>query len=371
MSDEKKPVSPAAFISERIKQFGVLGSNNRLPDEDRGPKPLPAPTFEFTKGNHFRFGFDGAEFNRRLHGSSTYWVDYGKASRAPEGFHLELRRAITEIFQKHGKMTITNSGNHTSRAVIFEAKRLGVPFEQITVQIEGYGVPYHDKTVPHRVVKVSWNDFAEFSRTFSKTAGCSDPWLALEAYHGHVSELPHIYCNTKITFVHMNYDHVRDEVVGPPVWCVADHEQSTGINRWLLATNKVGIPQIMFWSPELLVAQVTAEPWRDRMRRASLDPPQLSPLEVRWNTYVLFKTAYPKLGMAATGESARNDKTLLQPMEMLMRSLRRANMGYSTMHYFPLHRFMERLGASANLLNFGPSAKLGPAAKIDFGGVNG
>jgi hypothetical protein len=349
-----QPSAAATFVGERIKEYGLLGANSRVPGEGR--KPLPKLTYEFSQRNHFRFGFDGVEFNRRPSPSACYWVEYGQPSRPAKTFQVELRQALAEICARYGKVGITNSGNSVSRAIIWEAKEMGLPVETVTLEIEGHRVPDHDKRLPHRQHKVSWDRFTEFARSFAETAGCPDAWLALEAFHGQVSSLPHVYCNTRLSVAHSNYDYIKGEIVGPPVWTLSDHEQSTGINRWLLASNLVGVPQVLCWSPELLVAQLTTRTFRDRIRRASVDPPTLAPTEMRWNTFALFKTTYPNLVMAATIEKARNDKGLTQKMDQLQGVLLRAHLGCNRIHHYPLDRFMKHMGIKPDFFDVGVPA---------------
>jgi hypothetical protein len=359
-------VDPAVFLAERIGEYGIMGTNNRVPNSSH--VPLPPPTYEFTKASHFRFGYDDGEWNRRPNDSALYWVDFGTSRRPPESFKEELRRALSEVFERHGKVTISNSGNFLSRALVHEAKSLGADFEQVTVEVEGFGVPEHDRSAPHRVAKVSLADFADFAERFSKLADTSDPWLAFEAYHGEVSTRPHLYTVARTHLVHANFDGHATRVVGPPIWTVSDHEQATGINRWLLATQKVGIPQILFWSPELLVSQLASPTWRERMRRASLDPPELAPGDVRWNAFALMKATYPDVTMAATGDAARGSKRLTEPFSRIQPRL--AKYGHNATHFFALHRFLERLGAKPDLFDLGRAAKDGPPGKVYFGDVH-
>ncbi len=121
-------MSTKTFIDQKIAEFGILGSNNRVTESTRW-EPIPALTYELTKANHFRFGFDGAEFNARTSSSALYWVDYGRATRAHGGFISELRRALSEAHETHGPLSVTNSGSAISKVIICTAREMRVPIE--------------------------------------------------------------------------------------------------------------------------------------------------------------------------------------------------------------------------------------------------
>jgi hypothetical protein len=337
----------ATFIKERIAEFGLLGVNNRVPD-DLERAPLPAIGCQFTKDNHFRFGFDDGEFNSRTCASSTYWAEYGRPSRDHRGFIPELCRALAEVHEIHGALGVTNSGNFTNRAVLAAAKQMGLRVEQVTVEIEGHSVPAQDPEMHHCRYVVTWDGLVEFAETFARVAGCADPWIALEAYHGHVSSTPHIYSSARLHLVNHSYDRARKDIIGPAVWTIAEYEQATSIDRWLLAERRSGIPRIMFWSPELIAAQLDSATWRDRIRRASAWPPELEPGNIRLSAYALCRQAFPNVRMARSAEEARNDAALNQKMAQLRLHLSRTNPGCNTTHHLPLHRVLARLRLAYN-----------------------
>jgi hypothetical protein len=346
---------PAAFISQNIERFGLLGANNVVPDEEER-EPLPPCTCEFTKGNHFRFGFDGREFNRRKFPAAKYWAEYGRPSRPHDGFLAEFTRAMSEIEDLYGPVSVSNSGNGLGRTVIAAAKDLGMSIEQITVGITGYPTPPHDEAIPNRHYQITWDEFAEFAVEFCHVAGCSEPWIALEAYHGHVSDRPHIYPVTalsllsfgrKTSFIHNN--SLSDEdIVGPPNWSYIDLEPITAINRWLLACGRKGIAQILRWSPELIAAQFDAEAFRSWLRQAS-NPPPPSVDAAEWRAKLgsmrsVVQEAYPNLDMRSRSLATSEDPELNGKIQELQRRLRRANPGCLGWQCYPLHRFIERLG---------------------------
>jgi hypothetical protein len=308
----------------------VAGTKGRGGDRQLLRSRLPV---EFTRGQHFRFGYDDDAFCRRPSPSATYWVAFGRPARPSNAFRRELRQSLSDIFGRHGNMTLTNAGGPVSRAVIWEAKEMGLPIEVLTVEIEGHGFPSHNKAVPHRHHKITWEAFAAFAREFAETADCPDAWLALDAYHGVVSDRPHIHGGYGIRFFPDDFD-------ASPAWTVANDELSTGLHRWCIATERVAIPSVFYWSPELIVAQITSSSWRERVARASQTGLQTGPINMRWNTYQLVRSVYPNLTMSPTPELARSDAALDKRMSELSRELRRAHPSDNAVHHEPLARFL-------------------------------
>jgi hypothetical protein len=331
------------FIEERLGTYGILGTNNRVPDHFFRDPP-PKPTFEFTKGNHFRFGYDDGELNVRTSGAALYWVEYGKVSRKHEGIEAELARALREIYEKHGKLSITNSGNAACRALIIEAHEAGMDVEQVTIEIEGFPVPTPDPRVPNKQIKVEWDQYQEFAEEYSSKTSNADPWVALEAYHLQFTDRPHLLTHARLNISHNGWDSEKGMVVGISGWGAVDFENATSPNRWLLSSGRVGFPQPLYWSPELMAAQFDSPIWRNRTRRMSTVPPELPPSDAKWNSYWLFKKTYPNEPMAMSAEAARLGDKLKRQMNLLRRRLRRANPGAGNAHCAPFHRVLSQLG---------------------------
>jgi hypothetical protein len=355
----------AAFFSDRIDRFGIIGANNVVPDDFKADA-LPPPKHQFTRDNHFRFGFNGVQFNRRTSRSATYWVEFGRPSRMHEGFSAEMRRALSEIHRVYGPLSITNSGNSISRGVVLLAKELGLDLELVSVEFDGQPIPAHDDAMPHRLHKKTWDEFVEFAHGFGRTAGCSSSWIALEAYHGSLSERPHIYTPATTVVVDHNVEARKFVRVGPPNWAFGSPEINTAINRWLLASGKAGIPQIMWWSPELMAAQLDSDIARWGFRESWVPP--AAPAEAaeagpeddaRKNrlTFDFFQHLYPDVPMTPITSLARNDQALNRKMRALRRTLVRANPRCDTTHFIPLHRLLGHLGVEFDF-PFGDTQRL-------------
>src|SRR5215510_7101636 len=171
------------FVAKHIAEYGLSGTNNVMAD-DFTRQPLPACTRQFTRDNHFRFGFGEHEFNCRTCVSAKYWVEYGAPTRPHEPFGLELERAVRDIADRRGRFSVTGTTSYIARGVVAAAEKIGADFEQIVVEIAGSGTPPHDPRLPVRRRVVSWDEFARFVDAFAGRTGCPDPWIALEAYHG-------------------------------------------------------------------------------------------------------------------------------------------------------------------------------------------
>jgi len=318
----------AEFIAANIGEFGLLGTNNVVPN-DCQRKLIPPCNQEFTRGNHFRFGFDGLEFGNRFSSSATYWVEYGRASRSHGGFLPELRRALAEIYDSYGPLSISNTGASLGRLLIATAKEMGLSVEQITVRIDGHRFPPHDESLPHRVRSIAWSEFEEFARSFASAFGCNDPWLAFEAVHGTVSDATNICSTAPVVLHNHNYNRNQGKEVGPPNWSFVDHEKFTAVNRWLLASGRRGVPHILRWSPELLAAQLDSLARRSRHDEApDASPSRLTPARHDGRGH---------------RRQSWTDAELGRKMDTLGLLLHAENPDCDTAHYYPIHRLLGRL----------------------------
>ena len=181
---------------------------------------------------------------------------------------------------------------------------------------------------------------------FAAATGCQDAWIALEAYHGVISDLPHIFDGCDIRIFNSNYDEQRKSIVGPSNWNLVDNEKFTAIQRGLILTGKLGFPQFLRQTPELIASQLDSQVWRDWLRKASA--PDATPSFSVWcnqNARVrLMKDAFPGLQMAYDARRGRGDPEFDRQMRILSRKMRRSNPGCSRRHMIPLNRFASSMG---------------------------
>jgi hypothetical protein len=330
------------FLRDHLETYGLCGTNNTVPSDATRP-PAVAPTFDMTKDNHVRFGFDDGTFNARPSSSAFYWVAYGKTSRKHEGTRKEIRRALVDMKERFGKISVSNTGNPASRALLAEAATMSIDVEQITVEIDGFPFAEPSASITNRHVKISWADFAKFAEKFGEH-GSGDPWVALEAIHGEFTERAHVYTHARLRVVHQNYDEPMKKVIGPPVWSLEEWEATTAVNRWMLATKRTGAPLALLWSPELMAAQLDSPVMRKRMVRAAANPPTLAPPDLQWNTYEVLKAWFPNTPMGRSAGSSRNDPNFIGKMSELNTRLVRVHRPASNLYTVPLARVLEDLG---------------------------
>src|SRR4029077_4438873 len=210
-----------------------------------------------------------------------------------------MARAIAEIYETFGPLTVSNSGTDLSRAAIAVAKDLDIRFEQIMIAIKGFPAPPHDEGVTNHYHEITWDEFSGFAAEFCSVAGCAQPWVALQAYHGVRSERAHVYPLVTLFLRNYNWDNGQ-HIVGPPSWSYIEQESSTAINRWLLATGRKGVVQILNWSAELMAARLDARVVRERVREASSAAPSAQFVDVKARLDAipsLLLDAYPDLRM--------------------------------------------------------------------------
>lgn len=333
-----------AFLACHIGRFGLSGSNNQVPRDLEPPSPI-APSPAFSRDNHFQWGFGDGCFNFRSCGAERYWTEYGRPARHPEGFRRELITALQEVANCHGTVSITADGGYITEVAIAAARLAAIPFEQIVLDVEGFKVPAHDPTVATRVHRVSKRDLTNFALEFGRKAGCNDAWLALEALHGELSDMPHIYDGTEIRLVNNAYDERRGRLTGPANWSMVDSEQYTAINRHLMSRGKAGIPSILRWSPELMAAQLNSPQWRVWLQASSR--PMSSPSPSTWLNRTarldLCRAAFPGVPMTASMAARRDDPALGEFLRGLTMRLSRNDVTTASQHCWPLDRFAGHL----------------------------
>ena len=332
------------FIRQHIERYGLLGENNV--ESSLGQRvPSVADDPEFTKGNHFKFGFDGGVFNGRPTRSSIYWVEYSAITRSHRSFREELRQALIDVADRVGAFSVTSSRSYIAALVAAEATQLGLPVRRIAIEIEGLR-PAHlaadGETERHTV---SWDQFSAFAKEFAKCAGCSDPWIAFEAMHGHLSDLPHIYDGSEIRIENNNFDWSRRCAVGEAEWSLVDNEKFTAINRFLLEKGRLGIPQILRWSPELLAAQINSSPYRRWFQYGANKGGMYR--EGGRNRLARIGLAVEAMGSTDVVPSAKLEScepALDELMKALRRNMKNIAPGCVAQHRYPLWRLSPLLG---------------------------
>ena len=339
------------FVARNRTQYGVLGSNNRVAADLERP-PLPNRCQRFTREDHFKFGFDGEEFGGRISSAAKYWVEYGAPERGHRGFEVELTAALEEIRDDVGTFSVSASCSYIISAVAAISQRCRWQMSQVVVDIEGFRPVLFDDRIPVQRVLVSWESFAKYALEFATVAGCSDAWLALEAFHGAVSKVTHIYDGAEIRILNNNFDEPSKTIVGPPDWTLVDNEKYTAIDRYLIAQRRRGVTQILRWSPELIAAQIDSPQTRNWLRRAS--HVRVSSNGSGWLNQrariQMVTAAFPKLGVAPDNRRSRGDSELEGRMTGLSKRMRNLSPDCQSQHRYPLLRLFRKLGLNCGFL---------------------
>ena len=62
--------------------------------------------FEYTENNHFKFGYNGTEYNARKNKDDTFWSGYGPATRKVGTFKEECYRVARVIKEKADALSL-------------------------------------------------------------------------------------------------------------------------------------------------------------------------------------------------------------------------------------------------------------------------
>jgi hypothetical protein len=305
-----------------------------------------------TKSDHFKFGFDGDEFNNRISSSAKYWVAYGQPTRRHRGFAAELASALDEIRASIGPFSISASSSYIISAVAAISQRSRCQLSQVVIDFAGFRPVVHDKRIPAQRIDVEWEQFAEFALKFATVAGCPDPWIALEAFHGAMSKLPHLYDGAELRIINNNFDPPTRTIVGPPDWSLVDNEKFTAIDRYLIAKGRTGVSQLLRWSPELVAAQIDSPQTRSWLKRASAVRASIKSsgwLNQRARIQMV-TAAFPDLCPAPDSRRSRMDPELEEEMTALGKRMRRLSPDCQSQHRYPLVRLLKKFGIEFDFL---------------------
>lgn len=297
-----------------------------------------------TRGGHFRFGHDLAEAGRRRSPRQRYWTEYGRCAREPEGMAAEIARAVGEIAERFGRLSVACFGGPVASAFAACAERRGLEARMIVVELDGSSPPLPGTRLPVERAEVSFAEFAEFALGFADAAGCVSPWSALAAFLAMRDTWPHVADHGTVMLANHGVDVLRAAIAAPANLALADAEHATGLDRMMDLQGRPGVAQPLRWSPELLAAQLAAPPLRDWIAAAlaggtvAAGEPTSRAAGIR-----AWRRCLPELG-AQPAATPWPDPGLRQRMDALGRRMRRRAPGCDAVHYFPLHRLAERLG---------------------------
>ena len=105
------------------------------------------PNFQYTKNNHYKWGWGDEWYNRRIPGE-TYNIKMGLLTRTPLSFRQECIQAVTDIANNTSKPIIVGlSGGSDSQMVCLSLIEAKIPFTALIVTYEdelGTTINQHD-----------------------------------------------------------------------------------------------------------------------------------------------------------------------------------------------------------------------------------
>jgi hypothetical protein len=306
--------------------------------------PLPAPGWDLTQGNHFRFGYDGASFALRRDPAQRYWTGYGASARGHDGFEGEIEHALAAIAGRFGRIAIGGSGGPVGVGAARVAERLGLAARIVVVELDGLAGRAPQGALPVERHARSFGDFAEFATALARRVGCGNAWTALAAFHAAHTELPMIADHGELRLVNNAVDERLGVEAAPPSLSLIDNESFTALDRWLLLERRPGVAQLLRWSPELVAAQLDSLPMRIWIGVAlGGGEAAIRNWSNRHARRALWRRSFPEID-AGDARAAWPDRALRARMSALSRRMRRINPGSAMQHYTPLHRLAARLG---------------------------
>ena len=305
---------------------------------------LPAPSWELTRRNHFRFGYDDASLALRRDPAQRYWTGYGACARAHRGFEGEIEQALAAIAGRFGRIAIAGSGGPVGIGAAQVAERLGLAARLVVVTLDGVEGRAPPGSLPVERHAHSFDAFADFALGLARRVGCGNAWTALAAFHAAQTDLPMIADHGELRLVNNAVDERLGAEAAPPSLSLLDNESFTALDRWLLLERRPGIAQLLRWSPELMAAQLDSLPMRIWIGVAlGGGAAAIRAWSNRHARRALWRRSFPAI-VAGDTRAAWQDRALRARMTALSRRMRRINPGSAMQHYTPLHRLAARLG---------------------------
>lgn len=211
------------FTKKNIETYGYLGTNFE-PNPSRGFFQTEVKNIEFTKNNHYRFGYNGKFNNYRDSSSCIYYTDFRFDNFKPDYFHTELIKALSILPQPFA-ISMTNSlGEYLAETAL------------MFLDVE--------------IIKPNFNDpkFLSFVEKFTSITRCYQMDVVWSAFALELTDLPVVFdCDNLVlvnTYKNLNLKR----------WMLIEEEQRTSINRYLNAIDRVSYPNIFHYTPELLLS---------------------------------------------------------------------------------------------------------------------
>lgn len=242
----------SSFIDQHLNQHGykaIAASRTRW--------DVQQPTgwrYSFSENDHNEFGYNGLPFGLRDSPNSVFYVSYGKPTEPLAGLASVMDQTLIKIADTFGTFATLYSDTYFSRGLRKTCQRLGLPFVELNVRLEGQP-PYKSEIFSQQIHHtVTTAEFLDFSEEFGRKTLCRRPISIFHALLADISTYPVIFPTFPLSLCNQNYDPVAEDVCGPAFWTLSESEDDYSIHRFLYSRGKAGIPNLWRYSPELMAA---------------------------------------------------------------------------------------------------------------------
>ncbi len=242
--------------------------------------------FEYTEKNHFKFGYNGIEYNVRQNKEDKFWSSYGSVTRKVGTFKEECYRVARLIKEKADALSlpvdILYSGGSDSEVMLRSFIEQDIPvnvniteFENnLNVQDVSCAYKFCDANKIKPIIRKL--DIAKFLESealeYAELASCPTPqMLPFLWLYDQVEGLPVLGYNTNI--VHKDFQKywkwdlktmtvIENEIKEYPKvpWYVKRNERHMAIFRYPMSKNKPVVPGFFIYTPEVLLSFLQ-HPW--------------------------------------------------------------------------------------------------------------
>ena len=230
--------------------------------------------FEYTKDNHWRFGYRGEGYNGRprlwrINDQEKFWADYGRCERKPGTLKEESINACRLIYDSTDlPITVMYSGGLDSEFVVAAFKESGVPFDVLIARylndVNIYDVSHavifcENHSIKYKIVDIDLHKFledeiykiAEFSRPVSSR------WTPQMKIAQYVDGLPVMgggdtHCVKK--GIPEDYEPGVSEYPIGTKWYLQEYESETSWDRYMRYIDRPAVVRWFQYTPELMLA---------------------------------------------------------------------------------------------------------------------
>ena len=322
------------FVAAHIGKYGLTGSNT-IHNDPKYPKLERNNRLNFSRQNHFVWGYNGEQYTNRRSSTCMGDTDYRRLRNT--GSVLPLDACLIDIAEqvcrknRNEGVVIVNRGRFEDYAFV-DAFRQATPHVYQIILDEG-GTPLyeHDPYVP----AIPFELESDYMRNVIASVV---PWLRTKSrdvildvamtrnrYLGDTLVFP-----SRMKFVNHNFD--GDQACGPAYWALCDSEEDTALMRYSCFEPDTQYihANMGLWSPDLIASQLTHDALKDCFARNDIGTADEATDEM-WRSVSPFK------------EQFTNYPTWWNQLDSYIEE-EHDNGKYDEKWYTPVHRLHRRLG---------------------------